>query len=246
MRSSPSADRCVGRPPGGTSRLGPRDLPGVAGAIGDELLGRAASRRTTEERERARLAAELHADVLPALRAAVADLEAGRDASAVGVRLATIAADVQALSLERRNLILEELGLVAALEAMAERVEERAGASVEIDVDPGAEGGKHPPARPPLPVERAALRVAELAVANAARHGSGQARLSVMSDSARVRLVVTNDGAAFDPEAARAALRRGARGLTEMREAAAEVDADLEIGPGHDGGAVVRFAWPRG
>jgi signal transduction histidine kinase len=225
----------------------PGDLPRVAGALGDELLGRAASRRATAQGERARLAAELHADVLPALRAAVADLEAGRDPATVGARLAAIAADVQALSLERRNLILEELGLVAALEAMAERVEERADASVEIDVDAGAaEGGAPLSARPPLPVERGALRVAELAVANATRHGTGPVRLTVASDSARVRVVVANDGPAFDAEAARAAVRRGARGLTEMREAAAEVDADLQIGPGADGGAVVRFVWPRG
>lgn len=233
--------------------IGPGALPEVAGALGDELLGRAASRRATEQRERARLAAELHADILPALRAAAADLDAGRDPAAVRTRLATIAQDVQALSLERRDLILEELGLVAALEAMAERTEERLGIAVEIDVDeppgpaptlaaPPAAGV--PSARPPLAVERAALRVAELAVGNAARHGEGPVRLRVTAGMG-MRLVVANDGPAYDPEVARAAVRRGARGLTEMREAAAEVDAALEIGAGPHGGAFVRFTWPR-
>ncbi len=225
------------------------DLPGIAGALGDELLGRAASRRATERRERARLASELHADVLPALRAAAADLEAGRDPAGVGARLAAVATELQAMTLERRNLIVEQLGLVPALEALAERVEDRGGASVEIDLlepDPVPGSGPRPALRPPANVERAVLRIAELAVANAVHHGSGDVRLSVLAGPSRVRLEVANPGPPFDPGAARDAVRRGARGLTEMREAAAEIDADFEIGPGHGGGAVVRLAWPRG
>jgi signal transduction histidine kinase len=225
------------------------DLPGIAGALGDELLGRAASRRATERRERARLASELHADVLPALRAAVAELEAGRDPAGVGARLAAVAAELQAMTLERRNLIVEQLGLIPALEALAERVEERGGASVAIDVlepDPAPADGTHRPARPPAAVERAALRVAELAIVNAVRHGSGEVRVNVLAGPARVRLEIANPGPPFDPAAARDAVRSGARGLTEMREAAAEIDADFDIGPGLRDGAVVRLAWPRG
>jgi signal transduction histidine kinase len=229
--------------------VGPADLPGVAGALGDELLGRAASRRTTERRERARLASELHAEVLPALRAALADLEAGRDAALVGGQLAAIATDIQALTLDRRNLILEELGLVAALEALAERFEERGIATIDIDVGEPAsaapttldheDGG-----RPPLAVERAALHVAELALANAARHGSGPVRVGIVVDAHAVHLEIANDGPPFDPEVARDAVRRGARGLSEMREAAAEIDADLDVRPGPAGGAIVRLTWP--
>ena len=230
---------------------GPSGLPGMAVALGDELLGRAASRRTTERRERARLAADLHADVLPALRSAVAELEAGGDPALVGVRLAGVATELQALTLERRNLIVEELGLVPALEALAERVEERGMATVEIDVaDAPAESflapmGAARGSRPPAAIERGALRVAELAVANAARHGTGPVRVSVVAGPARVRLEIANDGPPFDPGVAREAVRHGARGLTEMREAAAEIDADLEVGPGVLGGALVRLIWPR-
>jgi two-component system sensor histidine kinase UhpB len=240
----------AGREP--ASRSG--DLPGLAGALGDELLGRAASRRATERRERARLAADLHADVLPELRAAVAELEAGRDPAVVGTRLAGVAAELQALTLERRNLIVEQLGLVPALEALAERIEARGGSTVEIDVvEPAADrfdppGPARPaaaPPRPPAAVEKAALRIAELAVVNAAQHGSGPVRVSVLAGPTRVRLEIANPGPPFDPAAAREAIRRGARGLTEMREAAAEIDADLEIGGGPRDGAVVRLDWPR-
>ncbi|HEX7473058.1 MAG TPA: hypothetical protein VF323_08235 [Candidatus Limnocylindrales bacterium] len=230
---------------------GSADLSGLAVAFGDELFGRASSRRTTERRERARLASELHADVLPALRAAVAELEAGHDPAVVGARLAGVAAELQALTLERRNLIVEQLGLVAALEALAERVEERGIATVEIDVadgtvpPPAAMGATGRASRPPAAIERAALRVAELAVANAARHGTGTVRVSVVAGPASLRLEIANPGPPFDAAAAREAVRHGARGLTEMREAAAEVDADLEIGPGALGGALVRLTWPR-
>ena len=243
----------AGREP--ASRSG--DLSGLAGALGDELLGRTASRRATERRERARLAADLHADVLPELRAAVAELEAGRDPAVVGARLAGVAAELQALTLERRNLIVEQLGLVPALEALAERIEARGGSTVEIDVaEPAADrfdspGPAHPagpaaaPPRPPAAVEKAVLRIAELAMVNAAQHGSGPVRVSVLAEPTRVRLEIANPGPPFDPAAAREAIRRGARGLTEMREAAAEIDADLEIGGGPRDGAVVRLDWPR-
>ena len=240
--------RAIAGREGASGRLG---LPGVAVSLGDELLGRAASRRTTERRERARLAADLHADVLPALRSAVAELEAGGDPALVGARLAGVAAELQALTLERRNLIVEELGLVPALEALAERVEERGIATVEIDVADALDAPLTAPtgalrgSRPPAAVERGALRVAELAVANAARHGTGPVRVSVVAGAVGVRLEVANDGPPFDPGAAREAVRHGARGLTEMREAAAEIDADLEVGPGALGGALVRLTWPR-
>jgi signal transduction histidine kinase len=236
---------------------GPADLPALAGAFADELLGRAASRRTSERRERARLASDLHADVLPELRAAVVDLEAGRDPAVVGARLAAVATELQTLTLERRNLIVEQLGLVPALEALAERVEQRDGSTVEIDVadqPPDGPGGPRPtdptdplaPAlRPPVAVERAALRIAELAVVNAVRHGTGQVRVGVRAGPAGLRLEIANPGPPFDASAAREAVRRGARGLTEMREVAAEIGARLEIAGGPQGGTVVLLVWPR-
>ncbi len=225
--------RAVRNDPGG-----PADLPAFAGAFADELLGRATSRRTTERRERARLAADLHADVLPELRAAVVDLEAGRDPAIVGARLAAVATELQALTLERRNLIVEQLGLVPALEALAERVEQRDGSTVEIDVADTA-------LRPPVAIERAALRIAELAVVNAVRHGTGRVRVGVQSGPASLRLEIANPGPPFDAAVAREAVRRGARGLTEMREVAAEIEASLEIAAGPEGGTVVLLVWPR-
>jgi signal transduction histidine kinase len=233
---------------------GQADLPALAGAFADELLGRAASRRTSERRERSRLASDLHADVLPELRAAVADLEAGRDPAVVGSRLAAVATELQALTLERRNLIVEQLGLVPALEALAERVEQRDGSTVEIDVAdeppdglgrPGSSDRRQPVLRPPVAIERAALRIAELAVVNAVRHGTGQVRVGVQAGPASVRLEIANPGPPFDAAAAREAIRRGARGLTEMREVAAEIGAGLEIAGGPHGGTVVLLVWPR-
>lgn len=226
----------------------PSDLPAFAGAFADELLGRAASRRTTERRERARLAADLHADVLPELRAAVVDLEAGRDPAIVGARLAAVATELQALTLERRNLIVEQLGLVPALEALAERVEERDGSTVEIDLadtQPGPNGTPPPALRPPVAIERAALRIAELAVVNAVRHGTGRVRVLVQAGPASLRLEIANPGPPFDAAVAREAVRRGARGLTEMREVAAEIEAGLDIAAGPEGGTVVLLVWPR-
>ena len=166
------------------------------------------------------------------------DLEAGRDPAIVGARLAAVGGDLQALTLERRNLIVEQLGLVPALEALAERVEERDGSTVEIDVADTV-------FRPPVAIERAALRIAELAVVNAVRHGNGRVRVGVQAGPASLRLEIANPGPPFDAAVAREAVRRGARGLTEMREVAAEIEAGSAIAAGSGGRHAVLLTWPR-
>jgi signal transduction histidine kinase len=136
-------------------------------------------------------------------------------------------------------------------------VEERDGSTVEIDVADLAPDPSDPPdgpapidsprptLRPPVAIERAALRIAELAVVNAVRHGTGRVRVGVQAGPASLRLEIANPGPPFDAAAAREAIRRGARGLTEMREVAAEIDAGFEIAGGPSGGTVVRLVWPR-
>jgi signal transduction histidine kinase len=214
-----------------------------AGLLGEELVPAvAAGRRGAAEAERERLAADLHATVVPELRRAVAAASVA-DGS-VAERLRTTLDDVETLMASRHSIVLDGYGLMAALEWLAERTEERAGIGVTIEVAPETSD-----ARPPLDVERAAFRVAVLAIDNVVRHASGSAvSVTVRSTPSSVGLEVLDRGPGFDAAAA-AAERSGHRGIADMRAEAAAVGARLSIEPAAPAdpastGTRVGFAWP--
>jgi signal transduction histidine kinase len=187
--------------------------------------------------ERERLAADLHARVVPELRRAAAST-AG---SAPGADLRGALEDVETLMAERHSVVLEEFGLLAAIEWLAERTTARTGATVEIDVGDAVGTG-----RPPREVERAAFRIALLAMDNAARHAPGASiSVSVASVSSHeVRLAVADDGPGIDPPAVEAARLDGHRGLSDMDAAARAVGGNVSVTGGADGvGTRVTFSW---
>ncbi len=216
----------------------------------DELVpGREAGRAEAVETERGRLAADLHADVLPSLRRALAEAEAGGTVERLAADLRTAVDDVESMLLARRSIVLEEIGLLAGVEWLAERVEERSDVRVEIEV--GAEPGRGDDtaasgsSRPPREVERAAFRIAQLALDNVIRHAPGAAvvvSLAAQPDAVRLSIEDDGDGPPID---AAAAARAGRRGIADMRAEAQACGAALEIGRGReDRGASIRFRWP--
>ena len=121
-----------------------------AGLLLDELWPSSVeSRRRAVEDERSRLAADLHALVLPDLRRAAADAEASVGSTdPVSIRIRSALADVEHLMNARQSVVLEQFGLVAALGWLVERVEERGPVRVEIELEGDADLRK-PPARDP-------------------------------------------------------------------------------------------------
>jgi signal transduction histidine kinase len=222
-----------------------------AGIVLDEILGRAEGRRLAVEAERRRLAGELHADAMPALRRAMVGLESGRPASEVARELRAVADDLEGAVTERRDPVLEALGLIAALERLAERVEDRGGPAVELRIDEvvsASTAGRAltPPldARPPRAIEAAALRVATLAVDNAVRHsGASRIEMAIVSTHERLDLTVDDDGVGMPDDAERAATRAGRHGLAEIRGLAAEHGCRVEIGRSPSGGIRVALHW---
>lgn len=108
----------------------------AVGVVVDELVpGRTRTRLSAIERERARLATELHADVLPDLSDVIRSIEEGDSPRAAADRLRAISAELRELMAERRLSILEDQGLVPALEWLVEHVEARTGVRVELDVE---------------------------------------------------------------------------------------------------------------
>jgi signal transduction histidine kinase len=214
-------------------------------ALADELLPTStASRRRGVEDERARLAAELHARILPDLRRAAEAAEATGTASdplAIGLRRAV--EDVEELMHARQSVVLEEYGLVAALEWLAERTQQRSPLAVDLELD-GADVDS--PTAVPKPVARAAFRIALLAVDNVVRHaGAARTVIRLTVDAHRVALEITDDGRGFEPGTGRAS----GRGLVDMRAAAAEIGATLRVQPQpqpQPPGTSVQLTWERG
>jgi signal transduction histidine kinase len=205
----------------------------------DELLGRESRRRAGVEAERRRLATDLHAEVLPQLRGALRAAEAGDAGPGLVADLRAIADGLEAVTMERRDPVLEALGLIAALETLAERSEDRGSPPIELRILEVEDDR-----RPPLMVEDAALRVARLALDNAIRH-AGAAAIVVSLDvrATRLHLSVVDDGRAIAaPEVVRARAS-GRRGILDMERAARDVGATFEVRPAEGSGTAVDFDW---
>ncbi len=212
----------------------------------DELVpGREAGRAEAAESERGRLAADLHAEVLPSLRRALAEAESGGTVERLAADLRTAVDEVEAMLLARRSIVLEEMGLLSGLEWLAERTEDRSDVRVQILVETDASGAASGTgARPPRDVERAAFRVAQLALDNVVRHAPGASvavRVAVAPGRVHVRVEDDADGPPIDEAGA---ARRGRRGLADMRAEAQATGASLEIGRGAGGrGTAIDYRW---
>ncbi len=225
---------------GSTSRLA------VVRAVALETVPFASRvRNTGAQAERDRLASDLHAEVLPAIASRAEELERQGDSASAEV-LRDLAHDVRDLVSARRLPILEDEGLIAAAEWLAESLESRAG--IEIEIDLAGETG----ARPPLVVERAAYRILQLALDNVIKHAAASKAVVSLDGSARsLKLVVADDGRGLEPGQAVAARRRGHLGLADMRAEAEAVGASLTVdrsagGPagGPGSGTRISFTWP--
>ena len=143
--------------------------------------------------------------------------------------------DVEQLMHERQSIVLEQFGLVAALEWLAERTEERSPVRVELELDgdvPDRPGAVDPA------VARAAFRIALLALDNVVRHaGATTATVRLSASREALRLQVLDDGAGTDPATG------DGRGIADMRTAAAASGAEVQITLGDR--SRVEAAWSR-
>ncbi len=198
---------------------------------------------TVQEDERGRLARELHdglGQALTSLRYGLHALAAGppEDVAAAADRLAGFAADAQAevrvLAQGLRPTVLDDLGLVAAVERLADTVGRPGGLNVQVVAPPAA-------GRPPKLVEAAVYRIVQEALANVVRHaaaGTVDVILEVGPD--RVRAVVEDDGVGFDTHAPPA----GGSGLAGMRERAGLFGGEVSVTSRPGGGTTVDAGIP--
>jgi signal transduction histidine kinase len=207
------------------------------------------------ERERTRWAREIHDEAIQglgalrmrlanardqdeqtALRAAVQDVLEGLGDEIDGLRH---------LITELRPAALDDLGLAAALEALARRAQAIDGLEVQTEIDLGPEPEQH---RLDAELESTIYRVVQEALTNVSRHAQAtSATISIVERDGAIRASVTDDGQGL-PEADRLGPRgdglEGGFGMSGMRERAELVGGELELVPAPGKGTVMRLTVP--
>ncbi|MGZ8379329.1 MAG: ATP-binding protein [Gemmatirosa sp.] len=223
---SPIADRDL-------TRIGLTLNTLLDGVTADRLRMRALAAQVISagDQERAHIARELHdstAQQLSALEMLVTSSVREVPPGPLHERLAVMReivveslAEVRTLSHNVHPRVLDDLGLVAALEFLARRTREQSGVETRVVSDVR---GTLPP-----PVASVFYRVAQEALRNAVRHGAPtDVRIGlVATDGVTAVLEVTDDGEGFDLEAAERS--RDGMGLFVMRERVALIDGRLEV-----------------
>ncbi len=131
---------------------------------------------------------------------------------------------VRKLATELRPSTLDDLGLVAALEAQTESYTSRMPVSVEFTADGFAELDRLPPQ-----VELVLYRVVQEALTNAARHAEPKSvSVHLTRTEAGVAATIADDGRGFDVDSVMRSKERGL-GLFGMQERLALVQGQLSI-----------------
>lgn len=220
------------------------------GAQRQELLKRLIK---AQEEERRRVARDLHDDLGQDLAGLAVQIEAverrwadqpEQARSLLRQIRALIAAATQrtyAMILALRPSSLDDLGLVPAIRAHAERVLRDAGIGLELD----ARDLTH---RLPPEIETALFRTMQEALANVVRHSEARkVRLTMAMRDGTFEGLVEDDGQGFDPSEVQPN-GQGPRGLglLGMRERVAQCDGTLEIDsrPGSGTRVLIRVPIP--
>jgi signal transduction histidine kinase len=206
------------------------------------------------ERERTRWAREIHDESIQgmgALRLRLANARDIDDAQALREAVDTVLDGLgneidglRHLITELRPAALDDLGLAAALEALARRAQAIDGLDVQIEIEL-AEGEDR---RLDAELESTIYRIVQEALTNVSRHAeASHALVSIAERDGVVRASVTDDGKGL-PEADRLGPRgdglEGGFGMGGMRERAELVGGELEFGPAPTRGTTVRLLVP--
>jgi signal transduction histidine kinase len=196
-----------------------------------QRIAREALRRIVDaqELERRRLARELHDETGQALSSILLGLKGldekvGDDDARVavaGVRELVVATlhDVRRLAVELRPKVLDDFGLVPALERLTETFAAQTGLRVRF------ESGLSD-ARLPAEVETALYRIVQESMTNIVKHSRARSiSVALVRKAGAAAAVIEDDGDGFDPEV----VREGGFGLEGMRERVGLLDGRLQI-----------------
>jgi signal transduction histidine kinase len=196
-----------------------------------QRVARDAVRRVVQaqELERQKLARELHDETGQALTSILLGLKPLEEALADHPARAALAElrelvvsalqDVRRLAVELRPAVLDDFGLVPALERLTDAFAEQSDVRVDFHSALGE-------MRLPSEAEATLYRVVQESLTNIVKHANARnVSVSLARRESSVAAVIEDDGAGFDPRA----VHEDGVGLLGMRERLALVDGRLEI-----------------
>jgi len=202
----------------------------------EELSAFASAAHAIRESEKTRIARELHDELAQSLTAIKMDAtwirEAiPREAGAVRAKLDdmlglldTTVAATRRIASDLRPLLLDDLGLVPAIEWLTHNFSQRHGVPCKLSLDEDVELGE--------PYATAVFRIVQESLVNVAKHaGASRVEVRVERTGAAVVLEVADDGAGFALDAPRKASSLGLMGLRE-RARLLQGTVDIDTAPG--------------
>jgi PAS domain S-box-containing protein len=213
-----------------------RDLRAMAHAASSAL-----------EAERTRIAREMHDEFGQVLTAIKMDLESLRlglraDQSQLQARALTMRASIdnlviatRRLASDLRPLILDDLGLGAALEWLTQSFSQRTGINVKLTIDTSL-------SCIPEPYASALYRTAQESLTNIARHAQASAVVMILvSDAGHVELTIRDNGRGIEQTET---TKQGSYGLLGIRERMVLMGGTFVIGRNANQGTQVRVCIP--
>jgi signal transduction histidine kinase len=206
-----------------------------------QRIARDALRRIVDaqELERRRLARELHDETGQALSSILLGLKVldekveseGARRAVSDVRQLVVATlhDVRRLAVELRPKVLDDFGLVPALERLTEGFGSQTGIGIRFESGLAAE-------RLPAEVETALYRIVQESLTNIVKHAHARnVSVVLVRKPGAVAAVIEDDGQGFDP----GSTRDGGFGLEGMRERVGLLDGRLQIESGEGAGSTL-------
>jgi PAS domain S-box-containing protein len=188
----------------------------------EDLAAFAKQSTAIREQEKSRVARELHDELAQSLTAIKMDTiwlqdSMGRDPAAAAAKVGDMlrmidgaVASTRRIAADLRPLVLDDLGMMPAIEWLVQNFQQRWDIACELDADPDFELGE--------PYATAVFRIVQESLVNVAKHARARhVGVSVHAVDGGVRLKVQDDGGGFDPKSPR---RAGSLGLAGLRERA--------------------------
>jgi len=212
-----------------------------------ELLELGAAADVAREQEKNRIARELHDELGQALTMLQMDvawckqkLPAGEGDFArrldkmAGLLTSTVAA-TRRIAADLRPLLLDDLGLLPAVESLVENFMQRTGITCELAVS-------NPGMQLPAAHSTAVFRVVQEALTNVAKHAEAEhVEVAIEQGATAVTVSIRDNGRGFSPQEPRKA---GSFGLVGVRERAYLIGGDVTITSAHGQGTSIDLRLP--
>jgi len=213
----------------------------------EELREMSAVMHEARETERLRIARELHDELAQWLTAIKMDvswlaLRLPREQPQLMEKVEkmrglvdTTVASVRRIAADLRPVMLDDLGLVAAMEHLLQELSQRTGMNIGLDADDAALNFGEP-------LSSAVYRMAQEALTNVARHANAsETRVELHADGDELVLTVRDNGKGFDAEFAE---KKKSYGILGIRERAQTLGGQFRIVRLEEGGTLVEVKVP--